>query len=118
MGANLWGGSPLWEYRLGLIMRARTTTSRRQGRFREEWSDTPGYPIRHFCHGKASFCQRQYDCTFSEGYVDYKFWLIFNYEAEGIRLSSIFLRRVCLSNDDAMLTLWNGCVPFQWLASC
>ena len=35
MGANLWGASPLWEYRLGLVMRARITTSRRQGRNRE-----------------------------------------------------------------------------------
>ena len=35
MGANLWGGSPLWEYRLGLVMRARITTSRRQGQVRE-----------------------------------------------------------------------------------
>ena len=35
MGTNLWGGSPLWEYRLGLVMRARITTSRRQGQVRE-----------------------------------------------------------------------------------
>ena len=34
MGANLWGGSPLWEYRLGLIV-SRITTSRRQGQPRE-----------------------------------------------------------------------------------
>ena len=35
MGAILWGASPLWEYRLGLVMRARITTSRRQGQSRE-----------------------------------------------------------------------------------
>ena len=35
MGATLWGASPLWEYRLGLVMRARITTSRRQGQARE-----------------------------------------------------------------------------------
>ena len=39
MGANLWGASPLWEYRLGLVMRARITTSRRQGRNREGLSE-------------------------------------------------------------------------------
>ena len=38
MGANLWGASPMWEYRLGLVMRARITTSRRQGRNRKGWS--------------------------------------------------------------------------------
>ena len=37
MGANLWGESPLWENRIGL-MRAILTTSRRQGLAREGWS--------------------------------------------------------------------------------
>ena len=34
MGANLWAASPLWEYRLGLIV-SRTSTSRRQGQPRD-----------------------------------------------------------------------------------
>ena len=32
MGANLWGGSPLWEYRLGLIEGAQGQVSRLPGK--------------------------------------------------------------------------------------
>ena len=42
MGANLWGESPLWEYRLGLVIRARITTGRRHGQDREGLSEGDG----------------------------------------------------------------------------
>ena len=38
MGAMSWGVSPLWEYRHGFMMSQMITTSRRQGRAREDWS--------------------------------------------------------------------------------
>ena len=41
MGANWWGESPLWENRIGL-MRAISTTSRRQGLARDGWSAGDG----------------------------------------------------------------------------
>ena len=89
MGGNLWGASPLWEYRLGLIMRPRIRTSRRQGQDREGlsgespsargarlspdrnspedcsclakgWASDPAGPARH---GQKTKFQRRLTCT-------------------------------------------------------
>ena len=52
MGANLWGASPVWEYRLGLVMRARMTTSRRKA------STGQVFPLKHSSKGSGlASCQ-------------------------------------------------------------
>ena len=61
MGANLWGGSPLWEYRLGLMV-SRITTSRRQGQPREGLSGgSLSAKVRG--DGQKTKFQRRLTCT-------------------------------------------------------